>query len=106
MALDGRVEKRVPKVISVTLEGLREPGIFENTITENVSPHGTRVLTKRFWRPGEKMLLTPLSGESQQLQLPVRVVYCRVMANGDVCVGLEFPDHSIKWAEWLTRLEL
>jgi PilZ domain len=93
MRLDGRTEKRIPMMVSVYLiDGASL--LAEEAFTENVSGHGVRVLTRRFWRPGEQLRLAPLSGKSE---LPARVVYCQGLANGFFRTGLEFQAKSVKW---------
>jgi hypothetical protein len=94
MRLDGRIEKRIPKGIAVYLVSLKKPRTAERVLTENVSPHGARVVTKRHWQPGEDQWITPLSG---QFQLPAQVIYCQPLANGDFCVGLDFRGRPVNW---------
>lgn len=96
MPFGRRVEKRVPAEVQIYLASLREPRPAEKTQTENVSPHGAQVLTKRPWRPNEEPLVTSSAGEPQ---LPVRVVYCRPISNGFFRIGLEFRGHSVKWID-------
>ncbi len=62
-SFDARIEKREPLPVQLYLANLEEPRARERTVTEDVSPHGARVLTKRYWRPGEVPLLTPLIGD-------------------------------------------
>src|SRR6266581_8562648 len=76
---DGRIEKRLPMAVPVYVTSAKEPRDMEKTLTQNVSPHGARLLSKRFWRPGEEPLVTPLTGEFPQ---PARVVYCHPSGNG------------------------
>ena len=87
MTLDGRIEKRIPMGIPVYLVSLKMPRTTERVLTENVSPHGARVATKRRRQPGEDQTIAPLSG---QFQLQAQVIYCQPLANGDFCVGLDF----------------
>jgi hypothetical protein len=98
MPLDGRIEKRVPMRIPVYLGSLIKPRTAERALTENVSPHGARVVTKRSWHPGEDQWITPLSG---QFQLPAQVIYCQPLANGDYCVGLDFRGRPVNWEDEL-----
>src|SRR5437879_5353617 len=84
---DGRIEKRLPVSVPVYLASLREPRSGELTTTENVSPHGARTTSKRFWRFGEQALIAPLTGEFTRLG---RVVYCEIRIGGHFCLGLEF----------------
>jgi hypothetical protein len=88
---DGRIEKRLPASVPVYLASLREPGSGERTTTENVSPHGARTTSKRFWRFGEQALIAPSTGEFTRLG---RVVYCEARIGGRFCLGLEFADCS------------
>ena len=91
---DGRIEKRLPASVPVYLSSLREPRSGERTTTENVSPHGARTTSKRFWRLGEGALIAPLTGEFTRLG---RVVYCEARIGGRFCLGLEFADCSVNW---------
>jgi hypothetical protein len=91
---DARIEKREPLPVQLYLASLDEPRARERTVTEDVSPHGARVLTKRCWQRGEAPLLTPLSGEFPR---HARVVYCDPQADGGYCVGIAFEGPSFKW---------
>src|SRR5437870_13717825 len=90
----GRIEKRFPTSVAVYLASLDEPRSRERTLTENVSPHGARVISQRFWQSGEESLITPLTGEFRQVG---RVIYCFQTAGDRFCVGVEFSDHTGKW---------
>src|SRR6267378_4188037 len=76
---NGRVEKRTPTSLPVYLASLEDPRARERTLTENVSPHGVRVVSKRSWRSGDGSLITPLTGGIAQVG---RVIYC-VPKTGD-----------------------
>jgi PilZ domain-containing protein len=89
-----RIEKRLPTSIPVYLANMEDPRAGERTLTENVSPHGARIITKRSWRSGEEPLVTPLTGEFPQLG---RVIYCLPKRGDRFRLGVEFPDHSVKW---------
>ncbi len=93
---DGRIEKRLPTPVPVYLASLDEPRARERTLTENVSPHGARVVSKRSWRSGEESLVTFLTGEFLQVG---RVIYCVPKAGDRFCLGVEFPDRMVKWGE-------
>jgi hypothetical protein len=94
MSLDGRLEKRIPMGIPLYLVSLKKPRTAERVLTENVSAHGARVVTKRPWQPGEDHWLSPLSGK---FQLSAQVIYCQPLANGDFCVGLDFRGCPVNW---------
>jgi hypothetical protein len=94
---DGRIEKRLPMAVPVYVTSAKEPRDREKTLTQNICPHGARLVSQRFWRPGEEPLVTPLTGEFPQ---PARVVYCQPSAKAGFCVGLKFPGRSVKWGGW------
>ena len=48
-----RTEARIPTRVGLELSGPDEPLIYETTLTENVSFHGARVVTKRRWSPND-----------------------------------------------------
>ncbi len=93
---DGRIEKRIATAVPVFLATLQEPRASERTLTENVSPHGARVISKWSWQSGEESLITPLTGEIPQIG---RVVYCLPKTGDRFSVGVEFPDRTVKWRE-------
>jgi len=93
-SFDARREKRDPLPVQVYLASLEEPRTREQTVTEDVSPHGARVLTRRCWNPGEVPLLTPLIGEYPK---HARVVYCIPQPNGGYCLGIEFEGPTFRW---------
>jgi hypothetical protein len=87
----GRVEKRKQLAVPMLLSRLQRQGstdLPEKTITENVSSHGVRVLTKRAVPPQERLLVTSLTGREEPIQ--ARVVYCQPLAKGVFGVGLQF----------------
>lgn len=99
--LDGRIEKRLPVSAPVYLASLREPRARELTVTENVSPHGARVTTKRPWRPGEEALIVPRTGD---FSLVGKVVYSEQKTEGRFCLGVELLDRSVNRREFIPGL--
>jgi hypothetical protein len=93
-SFDARIERREPLPVQIDLANLEEPRAREHTVTEDVSPHGARVLTKRCWQPGEIPLVTPLMGEFPK---HARVVYCGPQVKGGYCVGIQFEGPPFKW---------
>jgi hypothetical protein len=93
---DGRIEKRLPTSVPVYLGSLEDPRTPERTLTENVSPHGACVLSKRSWQPGEESLITPLEGECPQVG---RVIYCLPKERDRFCLGIEFLDRAVNWGD-------
>ena len=95
---EGRLEKRLTMSVPVYLASMGEPRARERTVTENVSPHGARVISKRSWRSGEEALIAPLTGEFPQVGT---VVYSRHKnGEGPLCLGVEFLDRSVKWESY------
>lgn len=87
----GRAEKRIHREVPMRISRLQKPGstdLVENTTTENVSPHGARVLISRALPPQERLLVTSLSGNEEAK--PARVVYCQPLTEGVFGVGLRF----------------
>jgi len=93
---DGRIEKRLPTSVPVYLASLDEPRARERTLTENVSPHGVRVISQRSWRSGEESVVTLLTQEFPQVGI---VIYCVPKAGDRFCLGIEFLDRRVKWGE-------
>ena len=84
---ENRKDKRKPQKRQVLLSPLEEPLVTEVGWTENVSPHGLRVLTEWPW-PRDTQL-TVLSSESE-LWDRARVVYCQPFSGDRFALGLEF----------------
>ena len=82
-----RKEKRNPEKRQVLLSPVAEPLVTEVGWTENVSPHGLRVLTEWPWPRDTE--LTVLSSESE-LWDRARVVYCQPLSGNLFAMGLEF----------------
>ncbi|MGH9814905.1 MAG: hypothetical protein ACRD6I_02390 [Candidatus Acidiferrales bacterium] len=57
----------------------------EVALTENVSPHGARILCKRHWQADEPVLLTSVPSD---LAAHARVVYCQPLRSGEYALGL------------------
>jgi len=93
---DGRIEKRLPTSVPVYLATLDDPRTRERTLTENVSPHGARVISKRIWQAGQGSLITLSAGGFAQVG---RVIYCMPTDGYRFCLGIEFRERAVKWAE-------
>ena len=94
---DARKEKRDHQKLQVLLSPVEEPLVTEVGWTENVSPHGLRVLTEWPW-PRDTQL-TVLSSESE-LWERARVVYCQPLSGSLFALGLEFLTRT---GEWIMR---
>lgn len=87
--LSGRNERRLPIAVVVRLATLEQVSSesHERTYTDNISPHGVRVLSTRAWQPGQQAEIIPDKDGS-----PVHgeVVYCHPLDNNRFCVGFKF----------------
>src|SRR6267378_4891337 len=92
----GRFEKRIARAVTVEIRPEDEGMPKETTLTENVSPHGARVLLDREWRPGQQvMVISPKEGVRARGQ----IVYCEVLAESRFAVGLELSVRVEPWAK-------
>jgi len=92
----GRFEKRIARAVTVEIRPEGEGMPKERTLTENVSPHGARVLMDREWRPGQHVMVTsPKEGVCAQGQ----IVYCQVLAERRFAVGLELSVRVESWGK-------
>ena len=92
----GRFEKRVARAVTVEICPEDEGTPKERTLTENVSPHGARLLMEREWRPGQRvMVMSPNEGVWARGQ----IVYCEVLAESRFAVGLELSVRVDLWAK-------
>ena len=91
----GRFEKRIARAVSIEIRPEDEGMLRERTLTENVSPHGVRVLMDREWRPGQRvMVISPKEGVRARGQ----IVYCQLLAESRFAVGLEL---SVRMEPWV-----
>src|SRR3989442_9574294 len=92
----GRFEKRIARTVSVEVRPDDEGMPEERALTENVSPHGARVLLDREWRPGQQvMVISPKEG----VRAPGQIVYCEGLAECRFAVGLELSVRGESWAK-------
>ena len=94
-ALHGRTERRLPLIVVVRLANSELPGSdgTEWTYTDNVSGHGARVFSKRLWRPGEEIAITPFNEQTTQ----GNVVYCERLTGGRCFIGVNLKDR-VAWS--------
>ena len=96
MSLGGRNERRFRVAIAVHLLGREERRRTEEGVTENVGSRGARVLTKRPWRSGERLWITPAVNEFLE---EARVVYCQRGSGEAFSIGLELAEGLADWWE-------
>lgn len=89
-----RSEERIPQRMFVRLS-LPDGASFEMAQTIDISRHGARVATKRFWAPNQHLLLRALRGN---LSAYARVVRCESLAENSYCLGLELYNPVGDWA--------
>jgi hypothetical protein len=94
--LNGRMEKRLPIAVVVHLADVQDHPVnaAELTYTENVSAHGTCVISKRAWQTGESVQVMSLE---EQVALRGKVVYCRKDSNDRYVVGITFQGCEVTW---------
>jgi hypothetical protein len=82
----GRFEKRIARAVTLEIRSENQGMPEGRTLTENVSPHGARVLLDREWLPGQQVLvLFPKEG----VRAPGQIVYCEHLPENIFAVGLE-----------------
>jgi hypothetical protein len=90
----GRAERRIPAAIAVEIIGLHAD-IPEMAFTNNVSPHGARVLAKHKGHAREIVRIRSVPGDFNSR---ARVVYCHALPNRqEYVLGLTFLDPSGEW---------
>src|SRR2546428_14155266 len=82
-----RLEARIPTRVGLELSGPDEPLIYETTLTENVSRHGARVVTKRRWSPNDSVLVKL---PQERLPSSARIAYCQPLKGDEFAMGLRF----------------
>lgn len=95
--IDARKEQRNPQKLQVLLSPVDEPLLAEPGSTENISPHGLRVLTEWPW-PRDIQLIVQSS--ENELWERARVVYCQTLSGNSFAQGLEF---LARIGEWIMR---
>lgn len=95
--LQGRMETRLPIIVVVLLAHaavVAEIKPEERTYTDNISPCGARVFSKRAWQPGDLVRIAPINEES----FPGRVVYCQRLPDDRYCFGVKFEFGPVAWS--------
>lgn len=88
-----RTESRIPKRILVRLSN-PERGRLEITHTVDISGHGAQVVSRRFCRPSEQLLLQSIRGS---LYSRARVAHYRSLTQDSYLVGLHLYDPTQDW---------
>src|SRR2546422_11680006 len=92
----GRFEKRIARAVTVEIRPEDEGMPRARTLTENVSPHGARVLMEREWRPGQQgMVISPKGGVGALGE----IVFCELFAECRFAVGLGLSVRVESWGK-------
>src|SRR6267143_2012941 len=90
----GRTEKRSAWAVPVELSHLDLLLPVETTVAENISPRGARVVSKRRWKEGDRVLVKALKGD---LRLRAQVVYCEILPSNTFALGLKLLSAAGGW---------
>jgi hypothetical protein len=85
----GRFEKRIAREVIVEIRPEDEGMLKVRTLTENVSPHGARVLMGREWQPGQRV---EVFFPKQRVWWRAQIVYSQRLAENRFAVGLKLPN--------------
>jgi hypothetical protein len=91
---NGRSEKRIFRTLSVEVYPVDDPTLKENTLTENVSARGVRVLMQQSLRPRQETLVV---SQNEGVWSRAKVVYCQRVAENRFAVGLELSARVEPW---------
>ena len=69
------------------LEAADEPLISETVVFANISEHGARLITGRYWRTGEQVIVRDAL---VNFRTEAEVVYCAPHAARQFAIGLRF----------------
>lgn len=94
--LRGRSERRIPVRLPVYLARASLPEETELAVAVNAGEHGLRVITQRRWRPGEVLIVTPLSNEPR---ITAKVAYCWRRLEHTYDTGLRVEAAAPRWWE-------
>ena len=89
-----RKERRTPVEVELEISTQREPPVYENSVTENASSHGARIISSTRWQPHEHVLVRlPFKDKPAR----ARIIYCDALPTNAFAVGLRFPSAVDDW---------
>ena len=99
-----RAENRVEMKVTAMLVGRHDKLGVERAVTENVSPHGVRVISTSEWMVEDTLLVALPSGHFTSV---ARVAYCDALGQGRFGTGMEFigSTESLEMSVFATALE-
>jgi hypothetical protein len=84
----------IPTEVEVELSRPDEPILYEKSFTENASPHGARIVSRKHRQPHDHVLVRlPQKAKPSR----ARVVYCTALAGEAFAVGLHFSSAVDDW---------
>jgi hypothetical protein len=83
----GRTEHRMVTNKVANLEAAEEPRISETVVFVNLSEHGARVITRRRWPAGKRVVV---SDPLVNFRASAEVVYCAPHSSRRFAVGVKF----------------
>jgi hypothetical protein len=83
----GRAEPRMATNAVANLEAADEPSINETAVFTNISEHGARLITGRYWSQGKEVIV---SDSLVNFRTRAEVVYCAPYSSRRFAVGLKF----------------
>jgi cytochrome c-type biogenesis protein CcmH/NrfG len=90
-----RAEKRIPTEVEVELStSPDEPILYEESLTENASRHGARIVSRKHRKPHDHVLVR-LPQKTKPSR--ARVAYCTALASDAFAVGLHFSSAVDDW---------
>jgi hypothetical protein len=94
MDISKRAEDRMPMKVTVDLSSLDIRTPAQEGVTENISPRGARVLTKKPWKPDDRLNVRSLVGNFRSR---ARVVYCVPVDEQLFAIGLQLFAAAGSW---------
>lgn len=89
-----RHEDRIPLTLRIDLRSLDIRVPVQEALTENVSPHGIRVVTSKPWRLNDRLDVRSFPGD---FRARARVVYCEPHDPDMYAVGLHLIATAGSW---------
>ena len=83
----GRTEHRTATNTAASLEAAEGPAINEAVVFVNISEHGARLITRRKWPVGKRVIV---SDSLLNYQKTAEVVYCAPHSPRRFAVGVKF----------------
>jgi hypothetical protein len=83
----GRTEPRMATNTVANLQAVEEPLTSETVVFENISEHGARLITRRPWPAGKRVII---SDALVSFRTSAEVVYCARQSSRRFAVGLKF----------------